>query len=412
MAESLDGRELGCVVVGTGVAGVSAVAGMRGAGFEGSVLMVGAEPQAPYRRPTVSKELFRGAKTPDQVRIKPERWYSENGVELRTGTRVTTLDLDARRAFLDDGATIGFDRLLLATGGRARNPWPGRRVRTLRDIADAESLTAALEGVEHVLVVGAGLVGSEIAASLRSLDREVTLLESADLPLPRLLPPDLGRRYVALHASHGTKLETGVEVTEIAEHPQDTEQVVVAAADGRRWTAGLVVVAVGMEPDVRLAEGLSLAPSGGIAVDWRGGTSVAGVFAAGDVASRPSSYTDVPFRAEHWQSAQNHGTAVGRAMAGQDIRFDEVPWSWSDQYGVNLQVTGWPSIDDELVVRGDLEAESFTAFYLRDGILHGAVTIGHPADVRAARALVADRVKVSAGRLADPSVGVSETVVG
>jgi NADPH-dependent 2,4-dienoyl-CoA reductase/sulfur reductase-like enzyme len=130
------------------------------------------------------------------------------------------------------------------------------------------------------------------------------------------------------------------------------------------------------------------------------------------VASRPSSYVDAPFRAEHWQSAQNHGTAVGRAMAGEDVRFDEVPWSWSDQYGINLQVTGWPLGADQLVVRGELDGEAFTAFYLRDGVLRGAVTIGRPADVRAARLLVARRARVSASLLADPSVGVSETVEG
>jgi 3-phenylpropionate/trans-cinnamate dioxygenase ferredoxin reductase component len=237
----------------------------------------------------------------------------------------------------------------------------------------------------------------------------VTLLESAPLPLPRLLPPGLAHRYVDLHGSHGTKLETGVEVTDVTEHG---DEVVVSAADGRRWTAGLVVVSVGMEPDVRLADGLTLGPTGGIAVDWRGETSTEGVFAAGDVASRPSSYVDEPMRAEHWQSAQNHGTAVGRAMAGQDVRFDEVPWSWSDQYGVNLQVTGWPDATDQLVVRGDLDAEAFTAFYLRDSVLRGAVTIGRPADVRAARKLIAARARVSAARLSDPGVGVDETVEG
>ena len=409
MAESLSGREFGCVVVGTGVAGVSAAAGMRAAGFGGSVLMLGDEAQLPYRRPTVSKELFRGAKTPDQVRIKQESWYADNGIELRTGSRAVAVDLDDRRVTVDDGSTIGFGRLLLATGGRARNPWPGRRVRTLRDIADAEGLMAALDGVDHVLVVGAGLVGSEIAASLRALDREVTLLEGAEQPLPRLLPPDLAHRYVDLHSARGTKLETGVEVTEVAE---DTDEVVVTAADGRRWRAGLVVVAIGMEPDLSLAEDLAQSPGGGITVDWRGETSVPGVFAAGDVASRPSSYVEEPFRAEHWQSAQNHGTAVGRAMAGEDVRFDEVPWSWSDQYGVNLQVTGWPLDADELVVRGELGAEAFTAFHLRDGVLRGAVTIGRPADVRAARILIGQRVRVSASRLTNPSVGVSETVEG
>ena len=398
-------QEYAIVVVGTGVAGVSAVAAMRTAGLEGSVLMVGDEPQPPYRRPTVSKELIRGAKTPDQVRIKQASWYEQQAVELRTGTRVVSVDLDRRRVGLDDGSTVGYGRLLIATGGRARNPWPGAKVRTLRGIADAEALVGSLDGVDHVVVVGAGLVGSEIAASLRELDRDVTLLESAALPLPRLLPPELAHRYVALHAARGTKLETSVDVTAVRE---DMDEVVVSAADGRQWRAGLAVVAIGMEPDLSLAGQLEV--DGGIVVDWRGQTSAEGVFAAGDVAVRPSSFVDDPFRAEHWQSAQNHGTAVGRAMAGEDVRFDEVPWSWSDQYGVNLQVTGWPDATDDLVVRGDAEGESFSAFYLRDHVLRGAVTIGRPADVRAARTLIAGRARVSATLLADPSVGVSETV--
>ncbi len=395
------------VVIGTGVAGVSAVAAMRAAGFDGSVLMVGDEAQLPYRRPTVSKELVRGAKTPDQVRIKQPDWYAQQDIELRTGVRATAVDHVARSVTLDDGSSVEYGELLLATGGRARDPWPGDRVHTVRTVADAEGLVAALDGVDHVLVVGAGLVGSELAASLRGLDRDVTLLESAALPLPRLLPPELAARYVALHAARGTKLETGVAVSDVT---QTEDEVVVEAADGRRWRAGLVVVAVGMVPDTALAEGLDRAPDGGIRVDWRGETSVAGVFAAGDVASRPSSYVDGLVRTEHWQAAQNHGTAVGRAMSGEQLRFDEVPWCWSDQYGVNLQVTGWPSTADDLVVRGDLDGEAFTAFFLHDGVLRGAVTIGRPADVRAARVLVAERARVSPSLLADPSVGVSETV--
>lgn len=399
-------RDFSIVVVGTGIAGVSAVAAMRAAGFDGSVLMVGDEPQLPYRRPTVSKELVRGAKTADQVRIKPESWYADHDVELLTGLRVTDLDPGNRCVGFEDGSTTGYTQLLLATGGRARNPWPGERVHTLRTVADASQLTSAVADVDHVLVVGAGLVGSEIAASLRALDRDVTLLESAPLPLPRLLPPELSRRYVDLHAGSGTKLETDVAVTAISER---ADAVRVSAADGRHWEADLVVVAIGMEPDLALAD--DLVTDGGIVVDWRGETSVRGVFAAGDVAARPSSFLPGRMRAEHWQSAQNHGTAVGRAMTGEDVTFDEVPWSWSDQYGVNLQVTGWPDPTDHLVVRGDLEGETFTAFTLRDGVLRGAVTVGRPADVRAARKLIAARARVDAARLSDPALGVDETVV-
>ena len=183
------------------------------------------------------------------------------------------------------------------------------------------------------------------------------------------------------------------------------------AADGRSWTAGLVLVAVGMEPNTELASSAGARlEAGGIAVDWSGATSLPGVYAAGDVAARPSSHLDGPFRLEHWQGAQNHGTAVGKAVSGEDVHFDEVPWCWSDQYGQTLQVTGWS--DGDLVVRGEVEGTSFTAFFVRDGILRGAVTMGRPSDVRAARVLVADRRPVDAARLADPGVPVAEAVLG
>jgi 3-phenylpropionate/trans-cinnamate dioxygenase ferredoxin reductase subunit len=388
------------VVVGAGIAGVSAAAAMRSAGYDGRLLLVGDETELPYRRPAVSKEILRGDKTADGIRIKPLQWYADNEVELVTGTRVVSVEPGA---VVTDAGRIAFDKLVLATGGVARNPFQGDRVRTLRGLSD---LPLPVGPDVPVVIVGAGLVGSEGAASLRSLGYDVTLLETAPVPLPRLLPGTLSERYLTLHKSNGVDLQTDVTVSDVVEHG---DEVHVRAADGRSWTAGLVLVAIGMEPNTGLAQkaGLRL-DAGGIAVDWSGATSAPGVYAAGDVAARPSSHVSGPFRLEHWQGAQNHGTAVGKAVAGEQVVFDEVPWCWSDQYGQTLQATGWT--DGDVVVRGDVDGTDFSAFFVRDGLLRGAVTLGRPGDVRAARVLVADRAYVDTDRLADSGVPVAETL--
>jgi NADPH-dependent 2,4-dienoyl-CoA reductase/sulfur reductase-like enzyme len=380
------------VIIGAGIAGVSAAASLRAAGHAGPIDLVGAEPELPYRRPPVSKEIMRGDRSADDIRIKKADWYTAKDITLRTGAAVTRIDVDARAVALDDGQHLGFDQLLIATGGRARNPWPGAAgVRTLRDLADVPRLRAELVAGTQVVIVGAGLIGSEIAASARQLGCDVTLLEAAALPLPRLLPPELGRMYVDLHRGEGTELHTGVEVESVRDTPDGT---VVRAVDGRTWTAPVVVVAVGMQPndEIAAAAGVALAApgeGGGILVDAHGRTSVEGVFAAGDVANQPRPVLGGRHRVEHWQGAQNHGTAVGKVMAGGDVPFAEVPWCWSDQYDTNLQVAGWPRGSHELVVDGSLDDRDFIAYLLDDGIVHGAVSIGRPRDIRAARAWIA-----------------------
>lgn len=390
------------VVVGAGIAGVSAAASARAAGYDGRLLLIGDEPELPYRRTAVSKEVLRGDKDADGIRIKPTSWYTDHGVDLVTGTKVLTVEPGA--IVTQDGERIAYDRLVLATGGRARRPFGGDRVRTLRGLSD---LPLPVGPDVPVVIVGAGLIGSEAAASLRTLGYDVTLLETAALPLPRLLPDVLSERYVGLHKRNGVDLQTDVTVASVIEQG---DTVVVRAVDGRSWTAGLVLVAVGMEPNVELAEAAGIRlEAGGIAVSWSGATSMPGVYAAGDVATRPSTHVGGAFRLEHWQGAQNHGTAVGKAVAGEDVVFDEVPWCWSDQYGQTLQVTGWT--DGELVVRGEVESTDFSAFFVRDGVIRGAVALGRPSDVRAARGLIGQRAAVDRARLADPDIPVAETLV-
>ena len=375
------------VIVGAGIAGVSAAAALRAAGHEGTIDLVGAEPQLPYRRPPVSKEIMRGEKTADQIRIKKAEWFAAHDITLTTGVVVTTIDAGRRTVALDDGRTLAYDQLLIATGGRARSPWEASGARTLRDLADVPRLHRELAAGSPVVVVGAGLIGSEIAASARQMGCDVTLLETATLPLPRLLPPELGEMYVALHKGEGTQLHTDVTVETVLDEGGRT---IVRAVDGRTWSAPVVVVAVGMQPNVELAvaAGIELAAphdGGGILVDAHGRTSVEGVFAAGDVANQPRPVLGGRHRVEHWQGAQNHGTAVGRVMAGGQDAFAEVPWCWSDQYGINLQVVGWPQGSHDLVVRGSIEDRDFIAYLLDDGVVLGAVSIGRPRDVRTAR---------------------------
>lgn len=374
------------VIVGAGVAGVSAAAAMRRSGYEGDIDLLGDEPELPYRRPPVSKEIVRGEKTPDEIRIKKPEWYEQQSVNLRTGVTVSSIDTEAHVVNLADGEQVPYDQLLLATGGRARAPWSATGIRTLRSLADAPRLRADLTPGSHVIVVGAGLIGSEIAASARSLGCDVTLLETAALPLPRLLPPELGELYVDLHKTEGTDLHTGVQVASIEDSGDET---VVSASDGRTWSAPVVVVAVGMEPNVELAESAGIEVANGIVVDQLGRTSAPDVFAAGDVANQPNGVLGGRHRVEHWQGAQNHGSAIGKVMAGVEEPFVEVPWCWSDQYGHNLQVTGWPESAHELVVHGSLEDRDFIAYLLEDGVVRGAVGIGRPRDIRAAEKWIA-----------------------
>ncbi|MDX6277143.1 MAG: 3-phenylpropionate/trans-cinnamate dioxygenase ferredoxin reductase component [Nocardioidaceae bacterium] len=384
------------LIIGAGIAGVSAAAAMRSAGYDDEIVLLGNEPELPYRRPPVSKEIIRAEKTADEIRIKKPEWYETQSITLRTGVTVESVDPAAHTVQLADGEVLAYDQLLIATGGRARTPWNASGIRTLRTLADAPRLRGELAAGTPIVVVGAGLIGSEIAASARGLGCEVTLLETAPLPLPRLLPAELAQMYVELHKSEGTDLHTGVTVESIRD---ELDETVVRADDGRSWSAPVVVVAVGMTPNTELAEaaGLDLADvadGGGIVVDAYGRTSAADVFAAGDVANQPNAVLGGRHRVEHWQGAQNHGTAVGKNLAGGDTAFVEVPWCWSDQYAHTLQVVGWPLATHELVLRGSLADHDFCAYLVEDGIVRGAVAMNRPKDVRTARNWIADHAKL------------------
>lgn len=401
------------IIVGAGVAGVSAAAAMRRADTDREIVILGDETPLPYRRPPVSKELFRGEKTADQIRIKKPDWYASQRIALHTDTAATKIDPESRTVITDTGE-FTYDQLLLATGGRARTlPVSGpatdltaRGIHTLRTVDDVPLLTQHVHRHRELLVIGAGLIGSEIAASARATGIAVTMLEALSLPLRSLLPPALAQAYAQMHRTEGVDMHTDVQVTSIDHHDGYTT---VTAADGRSWTSGAVVVAVGMEPATALAEqaGIQTAhqhEGGGIVVDSLGQTSRPGIWAAGDVANFPHPVLGTKHRIEHWQHAQNHGTAVGKAMAGTLEPFVDVPWCWSDQYGLTLQVAGWPDAAHDVHIRGTLDARSYSAFFCDDGVILGAVNLERPRDNRTAKAWIGQQQRP------DPAILVDETV--
>jgi 3-phenylpropionate/trans-cinnamate dioxygenase ferredoxin reductase component len=394
------------VVVGANLAGGRAAETLRAAGFDGRLVVVGDEPDRPYERPPLSKEVIRRESEP--VFLRDADWYAGQEIELRLGVRATALD-PAGSISLSDGETLAFDACLLATGGRPRVlDSPGadlEGVRYLRTLRDAQALADALAPRPRVVVIGAGFIGAEVAASARVLGCDVTMIELLDVPLLRVLGEEIGGVYAQIHRDHGVDLRLGEGVDRF-EGAGRVEAVV--GTSGTRYPADLVVVGVGIDPNVELAMDAGITCDNGIVVDGLGRTSAAYVFAAGDVARRPDAYSGRLIRPEHFQNAQNQGPAAARSMLGSGKPFDEVPWFWSDQYDVNLQMLGYTTPDKERVVRGSLDSRDFIAFFLSDDRVVAAIALGRGRDIAATRRLIERRIVVDRARLADDDVALKD----
>jgi len=399
------------VIVGTGIAGAGAAQALRKEGFGGSIILIGSEPEEPYRRPALSKELLSGKASIDRVRLRPSTFWTEQGIDLRIGATVTSIDTDTRTVLLADGDSIDYDVLILATGGRSRRlaADDSGRVHYLRDIADMRRLQSQLAEGSSLLVVGGGLIGSEVASTARDLGCSVQVLEAQPLPLSRLLPPSIAEKIAALHASAGVALQTGVDLETLT---TGADGVTARARDGREWTADLAVVAIGSLPDTDMAAAAGIGVDNGISVDRYLRTSAVDVYAIGDVANVPNGFLGGMHRGEHWNTAQDHGVAVAKTIVGKDEPFESVPWSWSNQFGRNIQVAGWPGADDTVIVRGDLDSYDFTAICTRDGNIVGAVSVGRPKDIRAVRTMIERSPDLSADVLADTNRDLTELAAG
>ena len=397
------------VIVGASLAGAKAAQTLREEGFDGRVVLLGEEDERPYERPELSKGFLLGKKAAEKLYVHDEDFYAGHDIELRTSTTVTALDPAAHEVVLDGGERLGFDRLLLATGASPRRiPIPGADlpgVVSLRRLGESADLRTAIESASRVVVIGAGWIGSEVAACARMLGAEVSMIAPEAVPLERVMGPELGAVYRDLHAEKGVDLHlsTGVERVE-----GDTSATGVRTADGTLVEGDLVVMGVGAAPRDELARAAGLDVDNGVLTDATLRTSHPDIYAAGDVANAWHPFYDKRVRVEHWANALNQGPAAARNMLGAGTPYERVPYFYSDQYDFGMEYNGYASEWDQVVFRGDAAGREFLAFWLAGGRVVAGLNANIWDQADGIKALVRSRAKVDPAQLADSAVDLGD----
>ena len=400
------------LVIGASHAGAQAIDSLRREGHRGRIVMVGEEPFLPYQRPPLSKKYLSGEFERERLWIRPAAYYEQLRVELRPGRRAVRIDRSAHRVELDDGSIVDYGRLLLATGGRARPlavPGAGLEgIHCLRTIADVDAIRALLSSGRRAVIVGAGYIGLECAASLVKLGLSVTVLEMADRVMSRVVAPEMSAFYAAAHRSHGVRVLVGQQVTAFE---GDGRVTAVRCADGERYPADVVIVGIGLVPNVQLAEAAGIECDDGISVDLACRTSDPGVFAIGDCASQPSLRYGRRVRLESVDNAFEQAKTAAANLCGREVVHDKVPWFWSDQYELKLQIVGLSRGYDRVVLRGDPAGQAFSCCYLVGDELLALDAVNHARDFMPARKLIAERARFDLARLADPAVALRDAAL-
>jgi 3-phenylpropionate/trans-cinnamate dioxygenase ferredoxin reductase subunit len=391
------------VIVGASLAGAKAAGELRDRGFEGRIVLIGAEPERPYERPPLSKDYLRGESAREGAYVYEPDFYDQQQIELLVGRRATGLDPNASQVTLDDGQSIGYDKLLLTTGAEPRRlAVPGTEldgIYYLRTLADSDALREHLQDGGRVAVVGAGWIGSEVAASARQKGLEVTLIDPLALPNERIFGQEIGSFYRDVHAQHGVELALGDGV----EAFEGTGRVsAVRTSSGRLIECDFAVVGIGVTPRVELAVEAGLEVDNGIVVDERLRTSTPNVFAAGDVANAWHPFYDRRIRVEHWANALNQGPAAARAMLDEAVTYERLPYFFSDQYEVGMEYSGFATEWDQVVFRGDREGGEFVAFWLKNGRVLAGMNVNVWDVNEQVQALIRSRQEVDPDSLADP----------
>ena len=391
------------VIAGAGHAAGQLVATLRQKQYPGNIVLVGEEPWLPYQRPPLSKKFLAGELEAERLYVKPASFYADAGIDSRLSTRVESVDRSAQTIRTSDGETIPYSDLVIATGSRVRRlTVPGSDlagIHYLRDIADVNAIREGLGGSRRLVIIGAGYIGLEVAAVARQLGHDVTVVEMADRVMSRVVSPELSAFYEALHRDAGVvlRLETGLEgFTGASGRVQG-----VLTSSGETIPADLVVVGVGILPNVELAADAGLAVDNGIVVDERCATEDPHVFAVGDCTAHPSRVYDARLRLESVQNALEQAKVVATNLCGGDLVYDQVPWFWSDQYDIKLQIVGLSSGYDQTVRRGDPARRSFSCVYLRDGRMIAIDAVNAPKDFMQAKALIGSGARPDPERLAD-----------
>lgn len=396
------------IIVGAGLAGAKAAETLRTGGFDGRLLLFGEEPVRPYERPPMSKSYLRGESGFDAAAVHDADFYETNGIELHTSAVVASVDVVASKVELVGGVRLGYDRLLLATGAAPRRPnVPGVELEgfhLLRTIADSDAIHTAVTAGAPLVVIGAGWIGSEVAASARQLGAEVTMIDLASVPLERVLGPEVGAVYRDLHDTHGVKLRLGVGIEAMKGAGRIEE---VRLTDGSVIPAGVVVAGIGVLPRTELAAAAGLDIDNGILTDAYLESSAPAIYAAGDVASAWHPAYGTPIRLEHWSAALNQGPVAAKNMLGIATSYDKIPYFYSDQYDLGMEYRGWAPDYDRIVFRGDPAAGEFLAFWLRRGVVAAAMNANIWDQGDAIEALVRERPAVDPAALADPDTDLA-----
>jgi 3-phenylpropionate/trans-cinnamate dioxygenase ferredoxin reductase subunit len=391
------------IIAGASLAGAKAAEELRKRGFDGRVLLIGAEPERPYERPPLTKDYLRDESPRDKAYVHAEGFYAEQQIELLTDTTVTAIDPAASTVSLGDGRELRFDRLLLSTGAEPRQiPIAGADldgIHYLRSLSDCDALRTRLDAGGHVVVVGAGWIGSEFAASARQRGLGVTVIDPVHLPNERIFGPEIAGFYRDVHAQHGVELLLG-EGVDSFEGSGTLERV--RTAGGRTIDCDFAIVAIGVSPRDGLARDAGIEVDNGVVVDHTLQTSAPGVFAAGDVANAWHPFFEQRIRVEHWSNALNQGPAAARAMLGDSVSYDRIPYFFSDQYDVGMEYSGYAPTWDEVVFRGDRAGGAFIAFWLHDGRVVAGMNVNIWDVNEHVQALVRSRGRVDVAALTDP----------
>lgn len=399
------------VIVGGGQAAAQAAQTLRQNKFDGRITLVGEENLPPYQRPPLSKKYLAGELDRERLFLRPMGFYEKNGVTLRLGVRVEELVPEHRRVRLDDGGSLDYDGLMLATGSRVRRlDIPGSDlggIHYVRNVADVDTITEAFRPGNRLVVVGAGYIGLEVAAVAATRGLKVTVLEAVDRVMARVVCPEVSQFYHDHHTRAGVDIRCG---TMIEGFVGGAHVEAVAAADGERFPCDLSIVGIGIEPVVETAADAGLTCQNGIRVDEFARTDDDAIVAAGDCTNHPSRLYDERIRLESVQNAIDQAKIAALSLLGKNQPYATVPWFWSDQYDIKLQIAGLSRHHDQVVIRGDPETRSFAAFYLRGGSLLAVDAVNSPREFMLGKRLIMQHAAPSPERLADPDVDLVEWV--
>jgi len=397
------------VIAGGGHAAGQVVASLRQNEFDGRIVLVGDEPWLPYQRPPLSKKYLAGEMDAERLFVKPESFYDDAGVELRLDTRIASLDRDARRLLTDAGDEISYETLVLSLGSRVRRlPIEGaslRRVHYLRSIADVDGIRADFEPGRRLVIIGAGYIGLEVAAVAQQAGLDVTVIEMADRVMSRVVSPETSDFYQIEHTNRGVRLRLSTGVAELTGKKRVKS---IMTSEGEEIPADVVVIGIGIVPNTELATAAGLDVNNGIVVDDHCVTSDPDVFAVGDCTLHPNAIYGRSLRLESVHNAVEQAKTAATNICGGDMAYCQVPWFWSDQYDLKLQIAGLSEGYDDVVIRGNPAERAFSCLYLKDRCLIAIDAINAPRDFVQSKQLIADRAVIEPERLADPEITLKE----